>query len=120
MPNKTKCKKRASIEKVIDFGKQLFATVLRSRKGALAELSRLLRFQNGTRGFHREYERLLPLIAELKEAYKQCVLSRFQSIGFRLGIIDDTDVKKTGEQFPHERIQHDHTTNSFNNLSLTI
>jgi len=113
MPRKTKGKKRASVEKVIDFGKKLFATVLRSRKGALAELSRLLRFQNGTRGFHREYERILPLIAELKEAYKLCVLSTFHSIGFRLGIIDDTDVKKTGEQFPHEKIQHDHTTNSF-------
>ena len=113
MSQKCKKKKDVKIEKVIDFGKQLFATVLRSRKGALAELSRLLRFQNGTRGFHREYERLLPLIADLKEAYKQCVLSTFHSIGFRLGIIDDTDVKKTGEKFPHEKIQHDHTTNSF-------
>ena len=113
MSQKCKKKKDVKIEKVIDFGKRFFATVLRSRKGALTELSRLLRFQNGTRGFHREYERLLPLIAELKEAYKQCVLSTFHSIGFRLGIIDDTGIKKTGEEFPHEKIQHDHTTNSF-------
>ena len=113
MPSKTKCKKRASIEKVIDFGKQLFATVLRSRKGALTELSRLLRFQKGTKGFHREYERLLPLITQLQDAYKQCVLSTFNPIGFRLGIIDDTNIKKTGEEFPYEKIQHDHTTNSF-------
>ena len=92
---------------------QLFASILRSRKGTLTELSRLLRFQRGTKGFQREYERLLPLIAEIKEAYKQCILSTFSPVGFRIGIIDDTDVEKTGEQFPHEKIQHNHTTNSF-------
>lgn len=113
MSRKTRGNKRANVEKVIDFGKQLFASVLRSRKGALSELSRLSRFQKGTKGFHREYERLLPLISQLQEAYKQCVLAAFPNIGLRLGIIDDTDVKKTGEQFPHEKIQHDHTTNSF-------
>lgn len=113
MSRKTRGNKRANVEKVIDFGKQLFATVLRSRKGALSELSRLLRFQKGTKGFHREYERLLPLINQLQEAYKQCVLAAFPNIGLRLGIIDDTNVRKTGEKFPDERIQHDHTTNSF-------
>ena len=113
MSRKTQVHKRSGIDKIIDFGKQLFASILRSRKGALSELSRLSRFQKGTKGFQREYERLLPLINEIKEAYKQCVLSTFHSVGFRLGIIDDTDVKKTGEQFPHEKIQHNHTTNSF-------
>lgn len=113
MSQKCKKKKDVKIEKVIDFGKQLFASVLRSRKGALTELSRLLRFQKGTKGFQREYERLLPHIAEIKEAYKQCILSTFPPVGFRIGIIDDTDVEKTGEQFPHERIQHNHTTKSF-------
>lgn len=109
------CKKSkiSNVNKIIGFGKQLFASVLRSRKGALSELSRLSRFQKGTKGFHREYERLLPLISQLKETYKQCVLAAFPNVGLRLGIIDDTDVKKTGEQFPHEKIQHDHTTNSF-------
>ena len=110
---KCKNKKDVKIEKVIDFGKQLFATVLRSRKGALTELSRLLRFQKGTKGFHREYERLLPLIGQLQEAYKQCVLAAFQNKGLRLGIIDDTNIKKTGQYFPHEKVQHDHTTNYF-------
>ncbi len=113
MSQQNKKKKRGKVEKVIDFGRKLFASVLRSRKGALTELSRLLRFQRGTKGFQREYERLLPLIAEIKEAYKRCILSTFFSIGFRIGIIDDTDVEKTGEQFPHEKIQHNHTTNSF-------
>lgn len=113
MSQNNKKYKRGQINKVIDFGRKLFASILRSRKGALTELSRLLRFQRGTKGFQREYERLLPLIAELKEAYKQCVLETLPSIGFRIGIIDDTNVKKTGEQFPHEKIQHDHTTNSF-------
>lgn len=109
----SKKSKRSEVNKIIDFGKQLFASVLRSRKGALSELSRLSRFQTGTKGFHREYERLLPLLSELKETYKHCVLATFPNIGLRLGIIDDTNVKKTGEQFPHEKIQHDHTTNSF-------
>lgn len=113
MPGKTRENKRKSIDKIIDFGKQLFASALRSRRGALSELSRLSRFQRGTKGFHREYERLIPLLSELKEAYKQCVLASFPNIGLRLGIIDDTDIKKTGKQFPHEKIQHDHTTNSF-------
>jgi len=113
MSSKDRKKKDVKIEKVIDFGKQLFSSILRSRKGALTELSRLLRFQKGTKGFHREYERLLPLIGQLQEAYKQCVLAAFQNKGLRLGIIDDTDVKKTGQYFPHEKVQHDHTTNSF-------
>jgi len=113
MSPKCKNKKDVKIEKVIDFGKQLFATVLRSRKGALTELSRLLRFQKGTKGFHREYERLLPLIGQLQEAYKQCVLAAFQNKGLRLGIIDDTNIKKTGQYFPHEKVQHDHATNYF-------
>ena len=113
MSQQYKRSKRSKVDKIIDFGKQLFASILRSRKGALTELSRLLRFQRGTKGFQREYERLLPLIAELKEAYKQCVLETLPATGFRLGIIDDTDVEKTGEQFPHEKIQHNHTTNSF-------
>ena len=113
MSHKIKKKKRARIDKIIDFGKQLFASILRSRKGTLTELSRLLRFQRGTKGFQREYERLLPLIVEIKEAYKQCILSTFSPVGFRIGIIDDTDVEKTGEQFPHEKNQHNHTTKSF-------
>lgn len=113
MSQQSKKNKRSKVDKIIDFGRQLFSSVLRSRKGALTELSRLLRFQKGTKGFQREYERLLPLIAELKEAYKICVLKTFPLIGFRLGIIDDTNIKKTGENFPHEKIQHDHTSNSF-------
>lgn len=113
MSQKCKKSKQRNIHKIIDFGKQLFASILRSRKGSLSELSRLLRFQKGTKGFQREYERLLPLIAELKEAYKQCIYSTFSPVGFRLGIIDDTDVEKTGKQFPHEKIQHNHTTNYF-------
>ena len=113
MSHKTKKSKTSKIDKIIDFGRQLFASVLRSRKGALTELSRLSRFQKGTKGFHREYDRLLPLINELKEAYQQCVLTTLPQVGLRLGIIDDTDVQKTGKEFPHEKIQHNHTTNSF-------
>lgn len=101
------------IDKVIDFGKQLFAAVLRSRTGALTELSRLLRFQKGTKGFEREYNRLVPLRSELKEAYKHAVLETFPLFGLRFGIIDDSGVKKTGKLFPKQKTQHDHTNNTF-------
>lgn len=113
MSHKTQEKKRISIEKAIDFGKQLFAAVLRSRKGALTELSRLLRFQKGTKCFERHYNRLLPLIQELKKAFNTLVLQFLPQKGPRLGIIDDSSVKKTGKQFPKEQKHHDHTTNSF-------
>lgn len=101
------------VDKIIDFGRQLFAGVLRSRTGALTELSRLLRFQKGTKGFEREYNRLVPLRNELKEAYKKSVLELFPSAGLRFGIIDDSGVKKTGKNFPKQKIQHDHTNNTF-------
>jgi len=101
------------VDKIIDFGRQLFAVVLRSRTGALTELSRLLRFQRGTKGFEREYNRLVPLMNELKEAYRKSVSGLFPLAGLRFGIIDDTGVKKTGKSFPKQKIQHDHTSNTF-------
>jgi len=101
------------VDKIIDFGRKLFAGVLRSRTGALTELSRLLRFQKGTKGFEREYNRLVPLMNELKGAYRKSVLELFPSVGLRFGIIDDSGVKKTGKNFPKQKIQHDHTSNTF-------
>ena len=112
MPN-AKSKSERILDKAIDFGKQLFAAVLRSRTGALSELARLLRFQRGTKGFEREYSRLLPLITEIKEAFESAVLASFPDEGLRLGIIDDSAVKKKGKQFPKERILHDHSTGGF-------
>lgn len=111
MPLKKKIVEK--IDKVIDFGKQLFAAVLRSRTGALTELSRLLRFQKGTKGFEREYNRLVPLRNELKEAYKCSVLETLPLFGLRFGIIDDSGIKKTGKLFPKQKTQHDHTNNTF-------
>ena len=101
------------VHKAIDFTKKFFSSVLRSRTGAMTELARLLRFKTGTKGFMREHERLLPLTKELKDAFKKTVLSSLPKKGLRIGIIDDTPVKKSGEKFPKEQVHHDHTTNSF-------
>ncbi len=101
------------IDKVVDFGKQLFAAILRSRTGALTELSRLSRFQKGSKGFEREYNRLIPLINEIKEAFVKSVVENFPSQGLRLGIFDDSDIEKTGKYFPKQKIQHNHTTDTF-------
>lgn len=109
----TRVRKDGFLDKVIDFGKQLFASVLRSRTGALTELARLLRFKNGTKGFERQYKKLVPLIEEIKESYRSIILETFPSAGLRLGIIDDTDIKKSGKMFPKQQIHHDHTNNSF-------
>src|SRR3989338_8552861 len=108
-----KDKKDKCIDKVIDFGKQLFAAVLRSRTGALSELARLLRFQKGTKGFEREHDRLLPLIKELKDAYRVSILEAMPSMGIRLGIMDDSDIEKSGKTFPKQQIHHNHTKHSF-------
>lgn len=110
---KTKKKKSEQLDKIIDFGRKLFAAILRSRTGALSELAKLLRFQKGTKGFERNFNKLLPLIIELKEAYRESVLAQFPDEGLRLGIFDDSPIKKTGKCFPEEKTQHDHSTNSF-------
>jgi hypothetical protein len=113
MPKKCNRKKEAFLDKIIDFGRQLFSAVLRSRTGALAELARLLRFQKGTKGFEREYNKLVPLVEAIKEAYKIKILESLPSVGFKLGIIDDTDIEKSGRTFPKQQIHHNHTENSF-------
>lgn len=110
---KTKRNKDEQLDKIIDFGRRLFAATLRSRKGSLNELSTLLRFQKGTKGFERQYSKLLPLISELKLAFSIAVRTSLPPEGFRLGIFDDSLIKKSGKKFPEERIQHDHTTNSY-------
>jgi len=110
---KTKEKQERLLNKVFDFGKQLFASVLRSRTGALSELAKLLRFQRGTKGFGREYNKLIPLMEEIKEAYRISILETLPSAGFRLGIIDDSDIEKSGKTFPKQQIHHNHTDNSF-------
>lgn len=113
MSKKAKRNKKATLEKTIDFGRQLFAAVLRSRKGALIELARLSRFQRGTKGFEREYNKLLPLIDKLKTAFREVVLANLPQKGFRIGIFDDTGVKKCGKGFPKQQKHHNHTNGSF-------
>lgn len=110
---KLKKKKEELLDKAIDFGRQLFASILRSRTGALTELATLLRFQRGTKGFERRYNKLLPLINEIREAFKVTVLENLPSEGFRIGIFDDSSVKKCGKLFPKQQIHHDSSSNSF-------
>ena len=111
MPSKNKREK--VIDKVVDFGRQLFAAVLRSRTGALTELSKLLRFQKGTKGFEREFNKTLPLIEEIKAAYRNSILETLPSVGFRLGIFDDSKLEKSGKTFPKQQIHHDASSGSF-------
>lgn len=108
-----KQKRAKEIHKLFDFGKQLFASVLRSRTGSLSELSILLRFQKGTKGFERSYNKLIPLMESLKQAYKNLVLSTLPQEGLRLGIIDDTSTQKSGKKFPKQTKHHNSTKNSF-------
>lgn len=110
---KSKRNKDSLLDKVIDFGRKLFSAILRSRTGSLSELATLLRFQQGTKGFERCFNNLLPLITEIKQAYRESVIAQFPEEGLRLGVIDDSPIKKTGKCFPHEKTQHDHSTNSF-------
>jgi hypothetical protein len=113
MPQTVESEKDKAINKVIDFGRQLFTAILRSRTGALTELARLLRFKTGTKGFEREHNKLLPLINKIKEAFYTAVLENLPLEGLRLGIFDDSDIEKTGKQFPKQKTHHNHTTNSF-------
>lgn len=111
----SKCKKANAsvVDKVVDFGRQLFAGVLRSRCGALSELSTLARFQPGTKGFARRYAKLLPLRTELQSAYEAAVRSELPVAGLRLGIFDDTSIEKSGKQFPKQQIHHEHSDHSY-------
>ena len=106
-------KENLDIKKVFDFTKTLFASILRSRKGALVELARLSRFQKGTKGYERQYERLLPLIQELKIAFWDSVKENLPKYGLCLGIFDDSSIKKTGKLFPKQQVHHDHCSGSF-------
>lgn len=110
-----KNKKEKQLDKTIDFAKQHFTAVLRSRTGSLTELATLLRFQQGTKGYQRRYDKLVSLIKNLKEAFKQTLLKAMPNIGFRLGIIDDTTVKKSGKKFPKQQKHKDSSTGNYYN-----
>jgi len=111
--SKSKNKKDKLLDKVVDFARQLFVGVIKSRTGSLSEIAKLSRFQKGTKGFDRMYEKLLPLINEIKEAFKNVLLENLPKEGLRLGIIDDSNVKKTGKFFPKQQIHHDSSSNTF-------
>src|SRR3989338_72854 len=106
-------KSKEFLDKVFDFGRQLFASVLRSRTGSLTELAKLLRFQKGTKGFEREFNKSIFLIEEIKTAYKNSILETLPSVGFRLGIFDDSKLEKSGKTFPKQQIHHDSSSGSF-------
>ncbi len=113
MPTKTKSVKTENVDKIIGFGRQFFAATVRSRTGSLSEMAKLLRFQPGTKGFHRQYEKFLILFDELKQVFRDVVLKLFPDKGLRLGIIDDSSLPKSGKQFPKQQIHHEHSNNTF-------
>ena len=107
--------KAPQIDKVIDFCRQLLASILRSRIGALTQLATLLRFQPGTKGFERRFNKLVPLMKSLEEAYQESVKASFPKEGLRLGIFDDSSIKKTGKTFPKQKKHYDSSNNEFYN-----
>lgn len=108
-----KDKRDEILDKVVDFARQLFVGVIQSRTGSLSEIAKILRFQKGTKGFDRMYEKLLPIIEGIREAFKSVLLKELPLEGLRLGIIDDSSIKKVGKLFPKQQIHHDSSTNSF-------
>lgn len=114
MPSKhTKKEKAGVIDKCIDFMQQDFAATIRSRTGSLSEKATLLRFKSGTKGFHRQYEKLVDKAEQMLSTFHKAVLKFLPKKGLRIGIVDDSSIKKTGKKFPKQQNHHDHTTNSF-------
>jgi len=111
--SKSKNKQNKVVDKIIDFGRQLFAGVIRSRTGSLCEIAKIMRFQKGTKGFERMYHKLSPFIAHISKVYRKAILKNLPKEGLRLGIFDDTNIKKTGKKFPKLQIHHDHADDSF-------
>lgn len=113
MPKKPESAREKGVDKLIDFGRQFFAATVRSRTGSLSEMVVLLRFQPGTKGFHRLYDKLLVLVEELKQSFCVAVNKSFSGVGLRLGIIDDSSLPKSGKTFPKQQVHHEHSNNSF-------
>ena len=113
MTDISKSKNKKDIDKLVDFGKQLFSGILRSRTGSLSEMAKLLRFQPGTKGFHRMLEKLSDLSDELRQIYYETIKKFLSEKGLRIGIIDDSSIEKSGKNFPKQQKHHNHTTNSF-------
>lgn len=92
------------------------AASLCSRRGSLAEQAALLRFQPGTRGYHREFERLTARRAALQETLQKQMQTHLQkAAGLTLAVFDDTPIRKTGKQFEGQTWQYDHTNNTYYN-----
>jgi hypothetical protein len=108
-----KDKRDKVIDKLVGFARQFFVGVIKSRTGSLSEIAKLLRFQRATKGFERMYEKLLPLINEIKDAFKKVMLENLPQEGLRLAIFDDTDIKKAGKTFPKQQVHHNYSDNSF-------
>jgi len=103
-----------SDDKTLGFLQCFAVAMLRSRRGVLREYATLLRFPQGTRGFHRQYERLVRRVAELKAVLRSQVQTHLRDkTGLTLAIFDDTTIKKTGKRFEGEGVHYDHTGGGF-------
>ncbi|MEW6408310.1 MAG: transposase [Patescibacteria group bacterium] len=111
--NHNKKEKGVGIDKSIDFLKQEFAATIRSRTGSLSEKATLLRFKPGTKAFHRSYEKLVGKAKQMLRIFHKSILKFLPKKGLRIGIFDDSSIKKTGKNFPKQQIHHEHTNNTF-------
>ena len=90
------------------------AATLCSRSGSLAEQATLLRFQPGTRGFHRRYEQLAARSAALQDSLRSQVQEHLRECkGLTLAIFDDTPIRKMGNNFEGQAWHFDHSMGNY-------
>ena len=90
------------------------AATLCSRRGSLAEQATLLRFQLGTRGFHRRYEQLMVRSAALQDSLRSQVQKHLLDCnGLTLAIFDDTPIRKMGDHFEGQAWHFDHSMGNY-------
>ena len=66
-------------------------------------------------GFNRQFAKLAPLRMGIKNAFADSVCTEFPTNGLRIGIYDDSPIKKSGKKFPKGQIHHEHTSNTYYN-----
>jgi len=90
------------------------AATLCSRRGSLAEQATLLRFQPGTRGFHRRYDELAQRRVALQKSLQSQVQEYLRDCkGLTLAIFDDTPIRKMGDHFEGQAWHFDHSAGNY-------
>lgn len=90
------------------------AATLCSRRGSLAEQATLLRFQPGTRGFHRRYDELVQRRAVLQKSLRSQVQKHLHDCkGLTIAIFDDSPIRKMGDKFEGQAWHFDHSMGNY-------